>query len=360
MKILYDHQIFGFQKFGGISRYFVELMSNLPDDIEFDNSIVFTENEYLRNADSRFNKGIYLPHFKGRNRATGPINKLASEISIFRGKYDIFHPTYYSTYYIGHIKKPVVVTVYDMIHEKFSDMFKPTDKTSVVKRKVITQADKVIAISQHTKDDLIDIYDLPAEKIEVVHLFHSLDPNNVEKVENLPSNYILYVGQRFKYKNFERFAKAFSIIHKEYPDIKVVCTGARFTPSEMEMLQELGISQHFIRLYVTDTQLTYLYQNAICFIYPSLYEGFGIPILESFAAGCPLLLSNTSCFPEIAREGGLYFDPYEIDDIADALKKIISDSSLRIEMINRGKNVLKNYSWEKMASETAEIYRNLI
>ena len=89
-------------------------------------------------------------------------------------------------------------------------------------------------------------------------------------------------------------------------------------------------------------------------------EGFGIPILEAFAAGCPLVLSDTSCFPEIAREGGLYFDPYEVDSMADSLTKIIEDSDLRKEMVARGAEVLKNYSWDRMAVETADVYKSII
>jgi glycosyltransferase involved in cell wall biosynthesis len=122
----------------------------------------------------------------------------------------------------------------------------------------------------------------------------------------------------------------------------------------------LHLSGRVFRFFVSDSQLTYLYRKARCFIFPSLYEGFGIPILESFAAGCPIALSNTSCFPEIAQEGGMYFDPYNVDSMVHILSILLNDDSCRDKQIVRGYEVLKQYSWKKMAEETAIIYRSLL
>lgn len=360
MRVLYDHQIFHMQKFGGISRYFVELMSRLPKDVMFNNKIVFTENVYLRDADDRFSKGIAIPQFRGRNRFIGPVNKLLSDMAISKGEYDLFHPTYYNPYFLRHLKRPYVITVHDMIHEKFSDMFAKDDPTRAYKKETIVNADKVIAISQNTKDDIINLYGLPEDKIEVVYLGHSVNNNTVSEVENLPTDYILYVGQRGGYKNFARLLRAFSNIHRSFPEVKLVCTGSPFNSEENQLINTLGVKDDVMHYFVTDSQLTYLYQHALCFVYPSLYEGFGIPILEAFAAKCPLALSDTSCFPEIARNGGAYFNPYEVDNIADTLTEIISDGELRKEMIAKGTDVLSLYSWDKMASETAEIYKSVI
>lgn len=360
MRVLYDHQIFQMQKFGGISRYFVELMSRLPEDVEFNNKITFSENVYLKNTDARFSKGIALPQFRGRNRLTNPINKLRSTVAISRGRYDLFHPTYYNPYFLKRLKRPYVITVYDMIHEKFSDMFPEDDPTKAYKKETIINADKVIAISQNTKDDIINLYGLPENKIEVVYLGHSVNNKDVSEVENLPTDYILYVGQRGGYKNFDRFLKAFAIIHSSFPEIKLVCTGTPFKKEENNLIESLGIKDDVTRYFVTDSQLTYLYQHALCFVYPSLYEGFGIPILEAFAAECPLALSDTSCFPEIARNGGAYFNPYEVDSIVETLEKIISDEELRKAMVRQGNEVLALYSWDKMAVETAQIYKCFI
>lgn len=358
MRILYDHQAFQMQKFGGISRYFVELMSRLPNDVQVSSSVVFSENTYLKN--SVLSKGIVISDFKGKNRISYRSNRLFSEVALYRGKYDLFHPTYYDPYFLKYLKRPYVITVYDMIHEKFSNKFSENDPTRAFKKKTILNANRIIAISQKTKEDIIDIYGLSDERIDVVHLGHSIDNSNVTVVDNIPKDYILFVGQRGGYKNFDNFLKAYALLNRQFQDIKLVCTGRPFNKEENELLNSLGIKHNVSNYFVTDSQLTYLYKNAICFVYPSLYEGFGIPILEAFAAECPLALSKTSCFPEIARDGGEYFDPYEVGSIADSLIRIVSDSELRKDMISRGKKVLEFYSWDKMAFETYEIYKKIV
>lgn len=353
MRILYDNQVFTFQKFGGISRYFVELMRNLEAPFYPAIPITFTDNVYLSDA-----YGLRL-NFRGKTRLYSTIDRLTSNLCL-RGKYDVFHPTYYNSYFLCKLKSPYVVTVYDMIHEKFCDLFSPNDKTTQYKKVVINRADRIIAISQNTKKDIIDIYGLPEERIDVVHLGHSVDVTVSSSVEGLPENYILFVGQRWGYKNFTRFVNAFAEVNKLYPEVELVCTGSNFTAEEVVLFQKLGIERKVKRFFVNESQLTYLYQHALCFVYPSLYEGFGIPILEAFAADCPLALSNTSCFPEIAREGGAYFNPYEENSIFEILKKIISEKAYRENLVRQGREVLSQYSWSKMAKETGLVYEKVL
>lgn len=351
MKILFDNQVFSWQKFGGISRYFVELMKNF-NNVDCILPFTFSNNVYLRNK-------LQLPDFRGVYRIYGTIDKYSSMLSL-KGDYDVFHPTYYDPYFLRYLHKPYVITVHDMIHEKFSNQIK--DYTTIeYKRKVITNADKIIAISENTKKDIIDIYGINEDKISLVyHGLTSVSSTNIKPIENIPNNFILFVGQRDGYKNFERFLKAFQVVHEKCPDINLVCTGAKFKESEMHMINVLNLNSVVNQIYVSDNQLLYLYKKAICFVYPSLYEGFGMPILEAFSAGCPVALSNTSCFPEIARNGGLYFNPYEIDSIADAILKISEDSHLRNDLIVKGEEELKRFSWSKAADETLAVYQTLI
>lgn len=353
MRILYDNQVFTFQRFGGISRYFVELMRNLRPPFEPILPLTLTENVYL--------PGYHGPqsNIRGKKRLYGIINRWTSRRNL-RGNYAIFHPTYYSPYFLQELKSPYVITVYDMIHEKFREMFSPKDLTIQYKKEVITRADKIIAISQNTKKDIVEIYGLPENRIDVVHLGHSITSHDISPVESLPDNYILFVGQRGGYKNFDRIVKAFAEIQKTFPEIYLICTGSIFTAEEKGLFKKLGINARVKHYFVSDKQLNYLYQQALCFVYPSLYEGFGIPILESFAANCPLALSNASCFPEIAREGGAYFDPYEPGSIYDILKKIITNNEYRNNLVENGKKVLSSYSWEKMAKETETVYRSVL
>ena len=119
------------------------------------------------------------------------------------------------------------------------------------------------------------------------------------------------------------------------------------------MIDRLGIGGCTRSVFVSEPQLTYLYKHAACFVYPSLYEGFGIPILEAYASGCPLALSDASCFPEVARDGGAYFDPYNVESMADTMRRLISDTHLCETLVARGREILASYSWDKMARETA-------
>ncbi len=360
MRILYDHQTFGLQKFGGISRYFVELMSRLPDGYDVDNSVVFSDNVYLNGASDKLAKGRPFRHVvRGDFRIKALVNKIDSLRRVRAGRFDVFHPTYYDPYFLKSLRRPYVVTVHDMIHEKFSELFSSDHKTKEFKKEVITRADRIIAISQNTKKDIIDIYGISDDRIEVIYHGHSHDELQIKPVYNLPKKYILFVGQRYGYKNFGRLLRSFGRLHEKYPEIKLVCTGQSFNKQEMADINALGLADSVFRYFVSDSQLTYLYKNAVCFVFPSLYEGIGIPILESFAAGCPLALSDTSCFPEIARDGGVYFDPYDEDNICEVLTRLIEDDSLRKELVTKGSALLQNYSWDKMAAATAEVYRSV-
>ena len=355
-KVLYDAQIFTSQKFGGISRYFVELMKNMPYDISTDLSASFSHNIYLPEV-----KDIRdFPSIPFKKDLVKMLNHRRSVSQIVKGDFDVFHPTYYNPYFLEKLKRPFVITVHDMIHERFPESFSADDPTRECKRRVVFAADHIIAISQSTKNDLIEMYNLPEDKISVVYHGQTLVNPDEEPVSGLPQHYILFVGDRNRYKNFERMARAYSVIRKSFPEIKLVCTGRPFKKHELEMFAKLGIEKDVCRFFVNDRQLRYLYSHAICFVFPSLFEGFGFPVLEAYAAGCPIVLSNTSSLPEIAGEGGMYFDPTDIEDISSKIIKVIEDPQLRDDMTKRGREIAKNFTWQRTAAQTAEIYRKLV
>ena len=354
------YQTFLNQRFGGISRYFAELMTRLPEGVSFKNPVMLSSNVYLSQVPGMGKACMSVPHFLKRGKNPFKINRFLSRRILKGGKYDVFHPTYYDPYFLDYVKRPYVITVHDMIHERFPEMYPQQDRTSEFKRMSVMNADRIIAISQWTKKDIMDIYGIQEEKIDVVYHGHSIDASYEEPVSGLPEKYMLYVGHRGAYKNFDKFALAFSNIHSEFPDIELVCTGGGFSHVEMQFLSDLKIDKCTYHYFVTEPQLTYLYNHALCFVFPSLYEGFGLPILEAYACDCPLVLSNTSCFPEVARDGGLYFDPYDVDSIADALRKVVTDSGLRNKMVEKGRDILSNYSWDKMAYETVKVYEKLM
>lgn len=309
MKILYDHQVFTWQKYGGISRYFYELIKEFDkgDDITISTSLVFSNNHYI--SDGRLVKHFKLfpnKEFRGKQRLMTPFNKIATLRQLKKQNFDLFHPTYYDPYFLKYIgDKPFVLTIYDMIHEKFSEMFLPSDKTSERKRLLVEKATKIIAISESTKKDLIELFGTDESKIEVVYLGNSMFSKPDAQINfQIPKKYILFVGSRGGYKNFEGFIKSVASILNQNKELFVVCVGGgKFTSGEMQLLSDLTITEQVVQYNLDDESLAYLYKNALAFIFPSLYEGFGIPVLESFACSCPLLYNNTSSLPEIAGDG---------------------------------------------------------
>ena len=356
MDVLYDYQTFINQKFGGISRYFAELMTRLPRGYEFHNPVVLSSNVYLKSVPGMELATMWAPRFMKKWKRMHKINKCICRQVLRHGKYDIFHPTYYDSYFLDSVKSPYVITVHDLTYEKYPEMLPQNDGTAENMRLTIKNASRIIAISHNTKRDLMELYGLPDDKIDVVYQGYGLDTSRVEIVPELAERFILYVGGRLGYKNFARFCEAFAIIRAKHPDIELVCTGTPFDNDEQAMLDRLGISGCSRSIFVSEPQLTWLYRHALCFVYPSLYEGFGIPILEAFATGCPVVLSDASCFPEVAQDGGRYFNPEDAGSIASAIEDVITDAALRDRLVTRGSEIVKSFSWERVAAETAQVY----
>jgi len=366
MKILYDHQIFTVQKYGGISRYFYELMKAFHNEKEVGISIPLqlSNNHYI--SDKHF-----IPHanffsnkeFRGKYRLMMEWNKIATLREIKKQNFDIFHPTYYDPYFLKYIgQKLFVLTVYDMIHEKFHAFFPKNDQTTYHKKLLAEKASRIIAISHSTKNDLIEIFGIDESKIDVVYLGNSMFPkSNSISTLKLPQKYILFVGSRNGYKNFDRFLRGVASSLLNDKELYVLCAGSgAFKGFELKQMEDLNIASQFIQCDVNDDTLASLYQNAQLFVFPSLYEGFGIPVLESFACDCPLVCSNTSSLPEIAGEGAYYFDPYSEVSMQSAIFKVLNDKTLRDQLVLNGRERLKKFSWKETAMQTQKIYENLL
>jgi len=364
MRIQYDHQIFTSQKYGGISRYFYELAKELESlkHIEINIPLIFSDNHYI--SDKKHTKHICLlsqKQFRGKQRLFNIVNKPNAIRKLKEQKFDIFHPTYYDPYFFKYLgNKPFILTVYDMIHEKFSDMFPSDDKTSENKKFLVEKATKIIAISESTKKDLMEIFGIDASKIEVVHLGNSMFPATNENANiniNIPDRYILFVGVRGIYKNFDRFIKSVSEILNQDRNLFVICAGGgKFCTDEIQLFSDLDIIKQVHQYDLDDGTLANLYKNAQLFVFPSIYEGFGIPILESFACQCPLLCSNTSSLPEVAGDAAYYFDPYSKDSIKNAIVKVLDNKNLQEELRQKGLLRLEKFSWKQAAIKTKKIY----
>jgi glycosyltransferase involved in cell wall biosynthesis len=283
-------------------------------------------------------------------------------------KWDIFHPTMdsgvvkYANYM--HAKKPMVITAHDTLPYLFHKNNPKREGAISSNIKMSNRADKIIAISENTKRDYINYYGADERKIEVIHhgISKQRQPIYDQRMELNP--YILFVGiremWRFDYKNFLRFAKAFSIVSAKFPSLRLICTGSPCSLEEKKELTALNIFDKTRFIFATEQGMGQLYHDAEMFVYPSIYEGFGMPILEAMLYDCPLVLSNTSCFPEIAQNAGLYFNPYDVDDMADKITTMLLDSELRKEHIKRGQKRLTHFSWEKCAEEHIKVYKSLL
>jgi glycosyltransferase involved in cell wall biosynthesis len=389
MKILYDYQTFSVQRFGGVSRYFYELINYYATHNSLDTVLGFkySQNDYIVN--SQFAKQIIIPkeknipfsqffpfvQFKGKGRIFKLFNKVTNNCDIIgeNEKYsiqllkdqdfDIFHPTYYNPYFLDYIKaKPFVLTVYDTIHELYPEYFPLNDPNVAWKKMLVTKAAKIIAISENTKQDILKYYDIPANKVKVIYLNSNLekDPQEVAIDIDLPKKFLMFVGNRGAYKNFYFFLLAAAALIKKDKELHIICAGGgNFNAMEQQYLNKLNLSKNISYIDATDSKLIQLYSNALAFVYPSLYEGFGIPVVEAFKFGCPVICSNTSSFPEIAEDAAEYFDPKDIDSITEAIENVIQNPKRRTELINKGRAQAQKYSAERTALETLELYRSI-
>ena len=383
MKILYDHQAFTFQYFGGVSKSFCELISHLPTDVVPEIGIVESNNIHLQNSKLCPNLSpvsidiqTFLKKYKfrgcGRLYAlatkylnipnTENKNKNRSLELLKLGDFDIFHPTFFDDYYLPYLGgKPFVLTIHDMMPELFPEYFRKNDMQILAKRKLVNKAAAIVAVSEQTKKDIIDILNVSPDKIHVI--YHG-GPLIEDLKGNIPFQfpYFLYVGQRDAYKNFNQLLSEFAIFIANHKDVKLVCTGPTFTRHENLIIEHYKIKENIVHVQVSDNELKSLYANALAFIYPSMYEGFGMPILEAYAYGCPVLLNNRSCFPEIAGDAAMYFESNSIDSNLSKTLHLFYHMSLleRQTLIEKGYQRLSTFSWNKSANQLQSVYESVL
>ena len=345
MKIIFDHQIFSSQRFGGISRYHVELIKNM--DIQWDIPVFFSNNFYLKDIKS---VPEFFPskNFRGKNRILERINRIKTLSAIKNNKFDIFHPSFYASYALPYLKnKPMVLTLHDMTHDRFPELpaarWEKKEKYTMAHR-----ADAIIVPSQFTADELMDLYNIPAQKIHVVH--HG-GPGWQISPEPLVENRFLFVGNRTYYKNFTVVLEALKMV----PEVTLLIAGPPLNDMEIKLIDDLGICGQIKVVNASDEELKKLYASSSALIFPSLMEGFGLPALEAFAADCPVICSDIPVFHEVCGDAALYFKPDSPAMLADAMKENIKHRFTE----NIAAQLVK-FSWKKCASETLSVYEKLL
>ena len=367
MKIVFDQQVFSWQQYGGISRYIYGLARGLTAEYRQNVAVVapLYVNQHLKQASKSLKVlGVPIKQVRRTGRIVSAINWAMAWPIIRYLHPDIVHETYYSASRIAPKSAKVVLTVYDMIHERFSDQFLEFNATSKAKAIAVERADHVICISEQTRQDLIDILGVNPAKTSVVYLGFSLTSNPVtpQKIDSPTRPFLLYVGIRDGYKNFVGLLQAYAASTMLKSDFDLICFGdTAFTSKEKSMFQQLGLSTDTVRqVSSTDAVLAGYYQAASAFVYPSLYEGFGIPPLEAMSFNCPVVCSNVSSIPEVVGNAGLMFDPNDTQSIILAIEQVVCDSALRESLIARGQERIKQFSWERCAKETLDVYRKVL
>ncbi|WP_369594570.1 glycosyltransferase family 4 protein [Lysinibacillus pakistanensis] len=284
----------------------------------------------------------------------------------------VFHATNFIMLPTRHAKQ--VVTIHDLAFMKFPD---------VVERNIyeymmrwvpysIEVADHIIADSFNTKKDILELFDIPKEKITVVHLaadakFEKQTYEQITLVRekyNLPANYLLYLGTLEPKKNLVTLIDVYALLKQRYNvKEKLVIVGAKgwkFNPIFYKV-KELNLEQDIIFMgYIADEDLASIYSGASVFTFPSLYEGFGIPLLEAMQCEVPVVASNTSCIPEIVGEAALLVNPYDIELWAEKIYQVISSPILQMDLISKGKQQASKFSWEKVALDTLKVYKKVV
>ncbi len=286
-------------------------------------------------------------------------NMLGKKMNVF------FSPAHYSPRFSP---VPVVVTIHDLSYFYFPDEFLKKDLYQLTNwtKYSIEKAKKIISVSSTTKKDIIKFYHVPGDKIDVIYNGYERKNSKVKtqkskKIGNWKleiGKYLLYVGTLQPRKNILTLLSVFQKFNRIHPEYKLVVAGKKgwLYKNIFEETQKLGLDKKIKFVgYVTDEDLSKLYQNAFCFILPSFYEGFGIPILEAMSFGCPVISSFASSLPEVGGDACLYFDPQSADDLLDKLMELKENEKMRAELIQKGKKRIRQFSWKTCAEKTLEV-----
>lgn len=264
----------------------------------------------------------------------------------------------------------LVVTIHDLAFLFYPGEFLPQDlfKLTHWTSEAVHKAAEIITVSENTRLDVIKQYHVSAGRVHQIHNGFTFERQTAPTTAGFiidshhyhfkSREYVLYIGTLQPRKNIKTLLYAFAVFHKEQPDQRLVIAGKKgwMYAEIFDLVKKLRIEHvvHFVG-YVSEYDKYKLYAHALCYVLPSLYEGFGFPLLEAFATSCPVLCSQTSSLPEVAGDAALFFNPENANDLLDKLRKIESDLKLRNDMIDRGLARLKFYSWEKCGQQTLEV-----
>ena len=264
----------------------------------------------------------------------------------------------------------VVTTMHDLTTARFYNpaklwpvfKFKQLVYRWVVKR-VARQSAAILTGSQFVKDDVVEFTGVEPDKITVTYEAADVIKDNPEPVEGLAGKrFIMYVGRPTPHKNLERLVEAFELLRSRNPSLLLVLAGKKDVNYRRleKNIQKRGVGGMVFTDYVSEGQLRWLYGHCAAYVFPSLSEGFGLPGLEAMAHGAPVVSSSATCLPEIYGQAAHYFDPLDLRGMADAVNEVLTDKTLRAELVKKGRAQAAKYSWEQTAKETLAVYRQVL
>ncbi len=373
MRVLFDHQVFSWQAYGGISRYFFEIAKGMR---ELGHAPIFPERFYSENVYMRdfpgFKATSICPFpFKGKKWLQERLGRGPSLKALRNAAPSVFHPTYFGDYFLETILEqgtPFVITIHDMIHAKFghgSKSYFSLDAEVAENMKLLAvHANAVIVVSENTKRDVLAyIPGLDPKKIHTIHHSNSMRAlaPGTKNTLNLPDRFLLFVGQRAAYKNFSWMLEQLAQMLRDDKSLYLVCAGGpNFDREESIQMNSLGLTNKVLHPNIrTDADLAELYRRAACFIFPSNYEGFGMPVLEAFASSCPCVLNMASSLPEVGGDAALYFTEGNGEQLRKSVQMVLDDDAIRERLIRSGIERVAGFSWEKSVAAHLAVYQRV-
>lgn len=371
MEILFDHQTFRNQRYGGISLYISKLINgiNQTNTNAAHLTIPDFENENLPKpvADDTWS---YRNVWRMMPTKSRRVSNVFSLYALRAKAYDVFHATYYDTYFRKGLarNKPWTFTYHDMTHEMLGHRFPGLivgQKLVQHKNELVQHAPLIIAISELTKQDIVNHHQADPARIRVIHHgnpYERLVWGSEPTASPVGFPYLLFVGNRWSYKNFILCLEAIAPVLIRH-HVHLICAGGGpFTDDETALLARNHVTGRVHYQPIRNDDLPLLYRHALAFVFPSLYEGFGLPILEAFSCGCPCVLSRAGALPEVAgAEAALYFDPDDRESMATAVEAVITAGDAQRQWLTKaGNERLGDFSWQKTIDATMAVYQELV
>ena len=357
MRVTYDDQIFTMQRRGGISRYFVQIINAFREDagLAVDPTIAWrwTRNHHALSA----GLGASLPVLGG---SSGRVIRMLNRTGSFdHTRADLAHRTYYRADYLRrNVRMPTAVTVYDMTPEVMPHLF-PGGNPHQNKQNYVRGASVVFCISENTRQDLLRVYGAIDATIIVTPLGVTEEfRSGVAAPLWCPNDYILFVGNRSGYKDFQVVVEGLAELGDRGREVSLLAIGGgAFTEAETALMSRWGLGRRVFQRGASDGELPGIYAGAQAFVFPSRYEGFGLPALEAMACGTPSVLADSSSLPEVGGDAALYFAPGDSSQLVAQLDRLLHDVAVRQDLSSRGPARAREFTWGRTASETARGYR---